>query len=420
MRKIFSITLFALLVTNVASADNWPQWRGPQFNGAAADGEYPVKWSSTENVAWRYKLPGRSGSTPAVWGDHIFVTCDGEKQNQILCLNRKGERLWQTEIGTLRKGKHRKAAGSNPSPTTDGKHVFVYFKSGDLACLDFAGTVVWQKNMQVLFGEDSLWWDLGSSPVLTKDTIVITCMQTGPSYLAAFDKATGELKWKQDRMLDAPVEAAQSYTTPVVYNDGDQQIIVVLGADHVTAHDGATGKELWRLGGLNPAGDEYYRSIASAVVADGIVVAPYARGTSITAIRLGGKGDVTDSHKAWEKFGQGISPDVPTPAAADGKVYLCSDKGNVVCFDITTGKKIWGGQVEKNRNAYSSSPIIAGGHVYITREDGKTFVLAQGDEFKQVAANTLKETTVATPVFVDGNILLQTHEHLYCIGSNSR
>ena len=240
-------------------------------------------------------------------------------------------------------------------------------------------------------------------------------MHSGPSYLVAFNKVTGKQAWKQDRNLDAPKEAAQSYSTPVVLTDKGREIIVVLGADHVTAHDAANGHELWRVGGLNPTGNGFFRSIASPVVLDGVVVAPYARGATLTAIRLGGSGDVTKSQVVWMK--EKLGADVPSPAAVDGKVYLCTDKGELSCLDVHTGNVLWSGQVEKNRHAFSSSPVIADGKIYLTREDGKTFVLEQGNEFKVLAANDLGEGefVVATPVFVDGRILIRTVEHLYCI-----
>jgi len=221
---------------------------------------------------------------------------------------------------------------------------------------------------------------------------------------------------KHDRNLESPEEAAQSYSTPVVLTDKGREILVVLGADHVTAHDAATGHELWRVGGLNPTNHKYFRSIASPVVVDGIVVAPYARGATLTAIRLGGSGDVTKSQVVWTK--EKMEDDVPSPAAADGKVYVCSDKGELSCLDVQTGKVLWSGLVEKNRQVFSSSPVIADGKIYLTREDGKTFVVEQGTEFKLLAANELGEGefVVATPAFVDGRILIRTVEHLYCIG----
>ncbi len=401
-----------------AKADNWPGWRGPASNGVAAGANYPIRWSNTQNVAWKAALPGRGSSTTAVWGDRIFVTSPGAGKNMLLCFDRDGKKIWQVTLGNERGGKNRKASGSNPSPTTDGQHVYVYYKSGELVCVDFAGKIVWQKNLQKMYGKDTLWWDLGSSPVLTRNLVVVVCMQEGPSYVAGFDKRTGRTVWKQDRTFDAPRETDQSYTTPVVVTEGDRETIVVLGADHVTAHAADTGEELWRVGGLNPDRREYFRSIASPIVADGLVIAPYARGGSLTAIRLGGSGDVTKSHVVWVK--PGPASDVPSPAVIGGRIYVCTDRGEVACADLKTGKKLWGQRVERNRNGFSASPIVAGGNIYAIREDGKTFVLEQGDAFKLVATNELNEFTVATPVFTRGQILIRTGEHLYCIGKPSQ
>ncbi len=395
------------------SAGDWPNWRGPDFNGVAAGTGYPTEWSATKNVAWKVELSGRGSSTPVVWGDKLFLTCGIDGKNTVLAYNLQGKEIWRETIKQEKPGKNKKASGSNSSCVTDGKLVFAYFKSGDLAGLDLNGKPRWQINLQEKFGEDTLWWDLGTSPVLTENHCVVAVMQTGGSYLVALDKATGNVAWKVDRNLDAPEEAAQSYSTPVVTQENGEEILVVLGADHVTAHRASNGDELWRVGGLNPTKHKYFRSIASPAVLDGMVIAPYARGDSVTAIKLGGRGDVTASHIAWKKQGNG--PDVPTPAAADGKTYILSDKGTVTCIEVATGKVLWSGQTEKNRHGFSSSPVLADGKIYITREDGKSFVLAQGNEFKILAANELDGTqTVASPVFVNGQILLRTDTHLYC------
>jgi glucose dehydrogenase len=248
--------------------------------------------------------------------------------------------------------------------------------------------------------------------------------------VAAFDRGTGSLLWKHDRMLDAPEEAAQSYSTPVVVA-GDAakgepaEMLVVLGADHVTAHDAGNGKEIWRVGGLNPTGHKYFRSIASPVVAGDFVIAPYARGETITAIRRGGTGDVTGSHVAWVRTDLGA--DVPTPAVWDGRVVVCTDKGRVECVDAATGKTLVKTELPKNRNAYSASPVIVDGRVIVTREDGESSVLAwptqaaaeiKADlkELKVLGQGVVDEMTVATPVCVDGRIFLRTHDSLWCIG----
>src|SRR5579872_5111334 len=243
MRLQIVAAFLSVVLASAALAANWPSWRGPGSDGVAVGNNYPTRWSGTENVLWRFEFPGRGASTPIVWDGKIVVTCAIDGENGVVCLNADGTPARQKKIGQERPGKNGKASGCNPSAVTDGKFVYVYFKSGDLACLDFDGEIVWQRNLQEMYGKDTLWWDLGTSPVLTRDYVVVAVMQTGPSYLVAFEKATGNEAWKHDRNLDAPVEAAQSYTTPVVVNEQGRQTIVVVGADHVTAHDAADGRE---------------------------------------------------------------------------------------------------------------------------------------------------------------------------------
>ncbi len=416
MKHLAAALLLSLVFADGANAENWPSWRGPSAGGVAAGTGYATTWSASENVRWKIKLPGPGTSTPILWEDHIFLTCASDGHNTAVCLDRDGKLVWKTPIGQrARSGKNPKATGSNPSAVTDGQHVYVYFKSGALACLDMQGKIVWETNLQDEYGEDSLQWDLGTSPVLTKDCVVVAVMHRPPSYLVAFDKETGKLAWKQDRTLPAPAEANDSYSTPIVLAHDGRDLIVVLGADHVTGHDAASGKELWRVGGLNPRQAGNFRSIASAVIEVGIVVAPYARGSTLTAVKLGGSGDVTKSHIAWTR--DDLGADVPTPAALDGKVYVCGDRGQVTCLDAKTGDTLWTGTVERHRTAFSSSPVIADGKLYVTREDGTTFVLSLGDEFKLLAKNEIgREQVVATPVFADGLIYLRTRDNLYCIG----
>ena len=317
---IFLASSLALL--SPARSENWPNWRGPALDGVAAGTGYATSWSPEAHVAWKVTLPGLGASTPAVWGDAMVLTCAIDGNDAAICFDRAGKERWRRSLGPEKPGKHAKATGCNPSPVTDGKHVWVYFKSGELAALDLAtGVVAWRENLQERFGEDTLWWDLGTSPVLTRDAVVVAVMQTGPSYLAAFGRTDGKLLWKHDRNLDAPEEAAQSYSTPLVVKGEERfgepaEVMFVLGADHVTAHDATDGRELWRVGGLNPAGEKYFRSIASPVVAGDLVIAPYARGSTLTAVKRGGQGDVTTSHVAWAR--KDLGADVPTPAFQDG------------------------------------------------------------------------------------------------------
>jgi outer membrane protein assembly factor BamB len=242
-----------------------------------------------------------------------------------------------------------------------------------------------------------------------------------PHFLSAYFSWGTPVLWNVARDLDAPMEANQIYSTPtVVRNDDGSQTIVVLGSDHVTAHSASDGHELWRVGGLNPGGEKYFRSISSPVVSNGIVLVPYAHGTTLTAIRLGGFGDVTGSHVLYTN--SDTSSDVPTPAVLGNRVFIYGDakreRGKVSCLDLKSGKTIWAGQLTKSRHTFSSSPIVADGMLYLAREDGTVFVVdAEADEFHVLAENSLaNEFTVATPVFVGGRILLRSHSSLSLIG----
>lgn len=413
LRTFLGCLILWLSLPALATASDWPSWRGPYGDGTADAGSYPREWGPDKNLRWTKELPGKAGSTPIVWGDKIVVTLPIDEQNGVICLNRDGKELWRATLGTARPGKHKKGSGANPSPVTDGETIFVYYKSGDFAALDWNGKILWHENLQAKYGEDTLWWDLGTSPVLTQKHVVVACVQSGPSYLAAFDKKTGKEVWKVDRNVPAPDESAQSYSTPVVTTFEGQEQIIVLGADHVTCHSAENGKELWRLSGMNPDQERFWRSIASPVVCDGIVLAPYARGNTLTAIRMGGSGDITKTHVLWSvKLGS----DVPTPAARDGKVYICGDKGQVTCLDVKTGEEIWSRQLEKNRNAFSASPTLTGKSLYLIREDATTFVL-DAETGEVVATNSLgrDEFCLSTPVCVDGEILLRTFEQLVCV-----
>ena len=420
---LFALFVAALAPLSPAGAENWPNWRGPALDGVAAGTGFATSWSPEAHVAWKVTLPGLGASTPAVWGDAIVLTCAIDGNDAAICFDRAGKERWRRSLGPEKAGKHAKATGCNPSPVTDGKHVWVYFKSGELAALDLAtGAVAWRENLQERFGEDTLWWDLGTSPVLTRDAVVVAVMQTGPSYLAAFGRTDGKLLWKHDRNLDAPEEAAQSYSTPLVVKGEERfgepaEVMFVLGADHVTAHDATDGRELWRVGGLNPGGEKYFRSIASPVVAGDLVIAPYARGSTLTAVKRGGQGDVTTSHVAWAR--KDLGADVPTPAFQDGKLVVCTDQGKVACLDAPTGKTLWEGELPKNRHAYSASPVLLDSKILVTREDGQSALLAGpaagAGRFEVVGEGSVGEMTVATPVCVDGRIFLRTHDSLWCI-----
>jgi outer membrane protein assembly factor BamB len=390
----------------------WLTWRGIHQNGNAVEGTYPTRWSETNQVAWKVTLPGRGGSTPILVKDTLLLTAGVQGNNTLLAYGLDGQPKWERSFGSERPGKHKKGSGSNSSPVSDGKFVFAYFKSGDLACCNVAGEIVWQRNLQMEYGEDTLWWDLGTSPILTHDAVIVAVIQSGPSFVVAFEKSTGRQLWKVDRMLNANEESNQAYTTPTLARTEQGEVLLVLGADHVTAHELSQGKELWRVGGFNPTNQKNYRSISSPLVAGDLVICPYARGQLVTAVRY--KGGIAENERiAWQR--EKIGADVPTPTLVGDRIFFTTDKGDVTCVATTTGKTIWEGSLPKNRTNFSSSPVYAGGNLYLVREDGVTFVLKAGDQFELVAENVLEAATVATPVFAMGRIFLRSFENLYCL-----
>lgn len=411
-----SLFVLALLASpGIAAAENWPQWRGPENNGIAAEGTYPQNVSpaedSGENLAWKIDLPGRGCSTPIVWGEQIFVTCGIDGQDGVVCYNFEGNELWRQQFGPERPGKHRNGSGSNPSPVTDGKHLVVYYKSGTVACLDLNGNIVWQENLQDKYGADKMWWDLASSPVIAAGNAVIQVLNAGDCYLVALNLADGTEAWKQDRTYETAVESDQGYCSPSVYRHGEKEVIVAGGSDHLTGHDASTGELLWQCGGLNPNNDQMWRMIASPVVDGDAVVLPYARGTRVLKVKLGGTGDVTDTHKLWELEVRDC--DVPTPIAGDGLIIVLSGRGHVVCLDSDTSEQLWSADLPKSGADYYCSPVLAGKTLYCGREDGVLFKCDVEDGLIVVAENDLGEQLLATPVPIRGQLLVRTADHLF-------
>jgi outer membrane protein assembly factor BamB len=429
---LFILTAF-LLPVDESNADSagWPQWRGADQSGVADSGmRYPIEWSGTQSIKWKVDVPGQAGSTPVVDQGTVFVTAGFEGKNTLIAFDLEtGKQRWQKSLGEDKGNKHRKGGGSNPSPviahTRQGKSVIiVYYRSGDLAGFDHDGNELWQWNLQKKFTEDTLWWDLGSSPALIDGDVVIAVVQSGPSYLIKINPENGEVIWNQSRDVPAPEEAAQTYSTPLAMNVQGRSVIAMLGADHLTIHDSQTGKMLGSLGGFNPTGDKYFRSIASPVAQGSMLVFPYSRGDTLTGIDIG---KLLDGKKEtsilWSRDDFGT--DVPSPAVDDDIAYVVSDsktqKGTVAAIELTSGKTVWSLNLPKTRDSYSSSPLVAGNHLYVVREDATTFVIGPLDSKKPsiMSENVLPDAeiyTVASPVPIDGSLLIRTRHQLYRLG----
>ena len=414
MRRTIGVVAVFLFLFAVAQAENWPQWRGPALNGVSGEKDLPVKWTTEENVVWKVPMPGLSGSTPIIWRDRIFLNVADGDNLALWCLSKSGEVVWKQPLGGGNV-KMRKQNMSSPSPVTDGRNVYVMTGTGILKGFDFNGKEIWSRDIQKDYGQFGLQWGYASSPLLFEDSLyvqVLHGMKTDdPSYVMRIDKKNGKTLWKVDRPTSAIRESPDSYTTPALLRYGKTTEIVITGADCVTGHDPATGKELWRANGLNPENQPSYRIVASPIVFDNIIYAP-TRIKPLLALKAGGRGDITSSHVLWSTAN---GPDVPTPVT-DGKYfYVINDRGIMWCLDAKTGAELYAQQRIKP-GAYSGSPVLADGKIYITNEDGLTTVVAAGPKFEVLAENPLNDYVLSSPAISDGRIYIRTGQHLYAIG----
>ena len=415
--------LFASLGIVTLSAENWPAWRGPAMNGISSEKSLPIKWSAQENITWKVPMPGRSGSTPIIWNDTIFLnigTQDGAGDLELWALNRNdGKILWK---GHIAGGNHieRKQNMSSPSPVTDGQTVWVMTGVGVLKAFDFKGKELWARDIQQDYGKFGLNWGYASSPLLHGGDLyvqVLHGMKTDdPSYILRINGKTGKTVWRVERPTKAIRESPDSYTTPALLRYGSQTEIVITGGDVVTGHDPASGKELWRMDGLNPTNNPFNRIIASPLVVGEIVIAP-TRERPMLAIKAGGRGEITKSHLLWS-FDNG--PDVPTPVS-DGKLlYTVTDRGVAYALDVQTGQTVYGPERLKP-DSYSASPVLAEGKIYITSEnEGLTSVYRSGPKFELLSENPLNDYCLSSPAVSEGQIFIRTTGHLWAIGQRRK
>ncbi|HZM60896.1 MAG TPA: PQQ-binding-like beta-propeller repeat protein [Vicinamibacterales bacterium] len=419
MKHLFVIAALVLLAVGQPAAEHWPQWRGPLLNGISAEKNLPVKWSATDNVAWKLAMPAWSGSTPIIWGDHLFLNVSDGKEMSLWAIDRaNGAVRWKRPLGG---GDRRmmKQNMSSPSPVTDGKLVWVMTGAGVLKSFDFAGKELWTRDIQRDYGRFGLQWGYASSPLLFEDALYVQVLHgmhtDDPSYLLRIDKTSGKTVWRTERPTRARFESPDAYTTPALLRYGTTTEIVVTGGDVVTGHEPASGKELWRADGLNPRNDGSYRIVASPIVHGDLIFAP-SRERPLLALKPGGRGDVTSSHVLWS-FNNG--PDVPTPVTDGTYLYSINDRGIMFALEAKTGKTVYGPQRLRSAT-YSGSAVLADGKIYITDEDGVTSVIQSGPKFSLLAENDLGDYTLSSPAISEGQIFVRTASALYAIGQRRK
>jgi len=394
-----------ILVAEGEGQDFWPNWRGPSGQGLVAGSGYPDTWSDTENVVWKVTVPGRGHSSPIIWGSQIFLTTayDGGTRATLLSFDRRdGELLWETEAPFVRgEHLHQKNSHASATPVTDGELVFASFGQQGLVAVDLAGELVWHNRIEDL---DNYHGSAGS-PILYKDTVILYQDHQGDSFVAAFDKRTGEVAWRTERATRT------GWGTPIVIDAGDRDELIVSSQGKVFAYDPDTGAELWTVSG------NLFEVIPTPAIGHGMIFASSGRAGPTLAIRPGGSGDVTETHVVWQT--PKGSPFVPSPIIVGEYLFLINDMMSIVTgYEARTGELLFQGRLgTASRESFSASPVAVDGKVFFTNDQGQTFVLEAGREFKLLRVNELNAPTLASPALVDGYWYFRTDSELVAIGN---
>ena len=408
----------ALICTVSAVADNWPQWRGPTNDGISKETNIPSEWSDTKNIVWKLPMPGMGGSTPIVWGDRIFLTSEDGADLVLMCLNTDGKELWKKKVGT---GKQRfmRGEGNNasPSPSTDGKHVWAYFGTGDFVCHDFDSKEIWRFNAEERYGKFRIQHGMHTTPLLDGDRLYFQLLHSGAHLVMSLDKKTGKEIWKVERMSDGRGECKEAYASPVIWRNGKEEYLIIHGNDYATAHRLENGSEIWRAGDLNPKGNynATLRFVASPLVTPDVIVIPSAKHHDIVGVNPSATGafGAGSPNELWRRI-KG-TPDVPSPLAYDGLLYICGEQaGPLDCLDAKTGKEHYSNRL--HTAIYRASPVYADGKVYLTARDGTITVVKAGPKFEEIAVNKLPDDVSASPVVANGRIYIRGWKTLYAIG----
>jgi outer membrane protein assembly factor BamB len=416
-------------------AEDWPQWRGPFFNGSTTENGLPSSFSKTENVKWAADLPGPSAATPVIWNDRVFVSSVDQKERtlQAICIDRiSGKILWQHETG-VGISLDDKSNYASPSPVTDGNLVWFFYGNGQLAAFDFGGKQVWSRNVQTDYGQFAFQWTFSSTPTFYHGRLYLQVLQRdvpangrgradGPidSFLLALDPRTGRELWKMVRPSDAHQESHEAYSTPIPFTYNGRAELLVAGGDCITGHDPSDGRELWRWGTWNPSRITHWRLVPSPVAGGDVVLACAPKGAPVYAVKAGGKGTLDDSALAWKSAEREVSSDVSTPLFYQGRFYvLNSDRKSIARVVPDTGKVEWNGETGSQAKI-ESSPTGADGKIYFMNHRGDVFVVEAGEQFKllhMAAMGDQSDRDLRSCIAIArGCLFIRTGSKLWCVG----
>ncbi len=411
--SVCSVFVIALL-SQTSAAEDWPQFRGPGGQGVSQAKNLPVTWSDTENLVWKTAMPGSGSSSPIALNGRLYLTCysgygldqDGGSLDDLmlhlLCVDgRSGSIVWDKRIKAAQPESKavRDHGYAAQTPVTDGKHLYVFFGKTGLFKFDLNGEHIWKTSV----GTKVHGWGSGTSPVLYKNLVIVNAsVESG--LLVAINKETGKKVWGAKGM-DSSWNTPHLVETP----QGNQELAVTV-RKWVLGFDPETGKELWRCEAIP---DYICPSIVSH---NGVVYATGARQSNMVAIRSGGRGDVTNTHKLWQAE---VGANVSSPVVHDGHLYWTSDRSKTAyCLSLDDGSIKYAQSVKGDPYA---STLLADGKLYVVTRYNGTLVLAAKPQFQQLAHNRLSDKTVfnASPVVCGGNLILRSNRSLYCFGKNN-
>ena len=440
-RPFAALSLILLLLGGAIANDRWPQFRGPGSLGVAEDSDLPDAWSTTENVAWKTDIPGTGWSSPIVWGDNIFVTTvvsavEGEKPKKglyfggerktpdnihrwvVYCVDWKtGKVRWERDVhkGVPPGPRHLKNTYASETPVTDGERVYAYFGNVGLFCFDMSGKKLWEKSWKPF--PTRYGWGTAASPVLYKDRLYILNDNDEESFIVALNKKTGEEIWRAKR------DEGTNWATPYVWENESRTELITAGTKKVRSYD-FNGKLLWELSGMSsiaiptPFSKHGLLYVASGYVGD--------QHRPVYAIRPGASGDISlkqgetsNKHIAWYQPQGG--PYNPSPLVYGDNYYTLYDRGFFTCHDAKTGKEVYAKvRIDPGVNAFTSSPWAYNGKIFCLSEDGDTFVIQAGSEYKLLGKNSLDEMCMATPAIARGSLIIRTASKLYRITKGAK
>lgn len=410
--RLLFACLILLAIPAVAPAEDWMRFRGPGGQSVSSETDLPLRWSATDNVVWKTKIPGNGWSSPIVYQDRIFLTTATEAgvSCRMICVNRESGAIeWNKEVHRQKPGpKRRDNSYATSTPVTDGKRVYAAYYDGTVTALDYTGNLIW-KNSDVKFFSIH---GLGASPMLADGQVIMpfdgssrTESKLGfkipweNAVILSLDASTGDVRWKGKRG-----KSRVGHVTPILI---DKTKLITSGGDRVQCFDVKTGKRIWSIysrgEGVTP----------SPVFGNGLLFTSSGfEEPTIRAIRLGGKGDVTETHIAWEQK-KGV-PVLASPLLVEPYLYTITRDNILHCIEAANGKVVWR---ERLQGIHSASPVYADGRIYILSEEGVTRVIRPGDKYDEIARNELGEKCAASMAVSQGHFYIRSDKHLYAIGT---